>query len=344
MTVRFAILLLVVGICVPAFGGTIRHDRDQQQYLDLAQSPQFASTGRFSITRGIPGFNGSGVLVGDRWVLTAAHLIQGAVDMKFIVGGSEYAAEGWVIHQRYDGELRDGFDLGLVRLATPVTNVTPAILNRSKREQGQLATILGFGRTGNGIDGGQPLGEVDFLGRGGTNTIDGTIDFKQGFGTYLSKLKGRVFVYDFDNPTNPADNVMGSPVPTDLEFLISQGDSGGPTFIDFGRGDGPVLAGIHSFGEFRDERDDSDYGDIGGDIRVAMHRSWIAKTIRRGDLGRAIPGFVTPTSGTTESALVSQAGLPEPSAAFVALHVLAARGLLARPVRRRRHPRSFCRI
>jgi trypsin len=342
--VRFVIPFLILGICLPAFGGTIRHDRDQQQYLDFAQLPQFASTGRFSITRGIPGFNGSGVLVGDRWVLTAAHLIQGAVDMKFIVGGSEYAAEGWVIHQRYDGELRDGFDLGLVRLANPVTNVTPAILNRSKREQGQVAAILGFGRTGDGINGGQPLGEVDFLGRGGTNTIDGGIDLRQGFGNYQAKLKGRIFVYDFDNPTDPADNVMGSPVPTDLEFLISQGDSGGPTFINDPKL-GTVLAGIHSFGEFRDERDDSDYGDIGGDTRVAMHRSWITKTMRRGDRGRPIPDFVTPSASATELAPISSAGLPEPSVTLVALHVLALRSPLARPVRRRRHtPRNFCRI
>jgi secreted trypsin-like serine protease len=326
MGVRFSFFVCLFCASAPALAGTIRHDRDPQAYLDFAQAPQFASAGRMSVTRGAPGISSSGVLVSDRWVLTAAHVVLGAVDAKFIVGGNEYAVDGWVVHQKYDGSVRAGSDLALVRLSQPVTGITPAILNRSKREQGQQASIVGFGLTGNGIDGVQVYSEADFLKRAGTNVIDGTIDVRGGFGQYKPKLGGsKIFIYDFDNPDNAADNTLGSPTPTDLEFLIAQGDSGGPTFIDFGRGDGPVLAGIHSFGEFRDLADDSDYGDFGADTRVASYRSWITKTMKRGDLGRPIKGFVTP--GSSASVDVSGSALPEPSVTVI---LLAAGTLLGR--------------
>lgn len=302
--------------------GTIRHDRDPQQYLDLARSPQYASAGALRITRDEPGFSGSGVLVGDRWVLTAGHLLEGTTAMTFNVGGADYAAAGWVAHPRFDGDFRQGYDLALVRLAQPVTGVAPAALNRVRKEQGQLATFVGFGRTGNGVEGGQPLDEVDFRGRAGTNVIDGTADLKLGFGQYKPKLGGgRSFVVDFDSPTDPSVNTTGTADPSDLEFLIAQGDSGGPVFIDLGAG--PVVAGIHSFGEFRDERDDNDYGDVTGHTRVAPMRSWITKTMKRGDLGRSIPDFVNATGATPmelgplHAWSSAPAAVPEPGGAAV---------------------------
>lgn len=308
--------LFLCAICVvsPALAGTIRHDVDPQAYLDLAQSPQFASAGQMSVTRGAPGFKSSGVLIADHWVLTAAHVVLGAVDAKFIVGGNEYTTDGWVVHPRYDGSVRAGADLALVHLAQPVANLTPAVLNRSRREQGRQAVMVGFGVTGDGISGVQDFDDADFFKRAGTNIIDGTIDARGGFGQYKTKLGGaRIFIYDFDNPDNPADNTIGSPTPTDMEFLIAQGDSGGPTFIDFGKGDGPVLAGIHSFGEFRDIADDSDYGDIGADTRVSSYRSWINKTMRLGDRDRPIKGFVVPGGSAQDYATPS--ALPEPCVA-----------------------------
>src|SRR5688572_20059552 len=102
--------LLILSTSPPAPGGTIRHDRDPQQFLTLAQSPDYASAGLFRISRNEPGFTGSGVLVGDRWVLTAGHLLEGATGMTFTVGGRDYAADGWVAHPRFDGDFRKGYD------------------------------------------------------------------------------------------------------------------------------------------------------------------------------------------------------------------------------------------
>jgi hypothetical protein len=316
-------VFILVGllICAACPAGTIRDDRDPQLYLDLAKSPAYSSAGLLRITRGAPGFSGSGVLIGDRWVLTAAHLLEGATDMMFSVGGQEYAAEGWVAHQRFTGDFRRGFDLALIQLSQPVTGIAPATLNRSRREQNQLATFAGFGRTGDGVNGGQPLDQVDFLGRAGTNIIDGTVDLKAGFGNYKPKLGGsRLFVADFDSPTDPSVNSTGAPESTDLEFLIAQGDSGGPVFINDPKLGIPVVAGIHSFGEFRDERDDNDYGDITGHTRVSSYRGWIQKTMRRGELGRSIPDFVNAGGSTPmELAMTTTSVVPEPGFAPILL-------------------------
>ena len=59
---------------------------------------------------------------------------------------------------------------------------------------------------------------------------------------------------------------------TELEFLISPGDSGGGLFID------QKLAGIHSYVYATDGKSDSDYGDVGCSTRVSDYIEWIDKT------------------------------------------------------------------
>lgn len=319
-----------------AFGGTIRSDRDPQLYLDLAQSPRFASSGELHIDRSGDPVTGSGVLIGGQWVLTAAHLLAATTSMTFSVGGQDVVAEGWVAHPRFTGDLRNGYDLALVRLSQPITGVTPAPLYKGRKEQNQVGTFAGFGRTGDGTNGGEPLDQVVPTARAGTNVIDGTVDAKLGFGHYKPKLGGsRIFVVDFDNPGDPADNTTGTPTPTDLEYLIAQGDSGGPVFLDDPKNPtgAPFVAGIHSFGEFTDLRDDSDYGDVTGHTRVSSFRSWITKTMKRGDLGREIPDFVTATGATPME--LSMSIVPEP--ATVGMLLVPGAALLTRR-RRTRQP------
>ena len=43
------------------------------------------------------------------------------MEMSFNVGGRAYAAAGWVVHPRFNGDLRRGYDLALVRLKTDTT-------------------------------------------------------------------------------------------------------------------------------------------------------------------------------------------------------------------------------
>ena len=265
-----------------SFAGTIRHDRDPQLYLDLGASPGYASVGSFDISKFQPGYKASGTLVGDHWVLTAAHPLDGATSAQFTVGGRTYTMSESIRHPKWDGAYRRGFDLALVKLTEAVTDVAPARLYTGRRERGAVATFVGFGYTGDGL-----RGHVDYDGlkRAGQNVIDGTLGPEQWplDATFRDKLprKARTFVVDFDSPTNPADSVTGDPAPVDLEYLISPGDSGGGAFLDFG--DGPLLAGVHSFAEVPDRLDNSDYGDVTGHVRVSAFAKWIRKTMRRED-------------------------------------------------------------
>src|SRR5256885_304156 len=70
-----------------ALGGTIRDDRDPQLYLNLGAAPQYASVGRFDLTKGQPGFSASGTLIDDNWVLTAAHALDGTPTGALTDGG-----------------------------------------------------------------------------------------------------------------------------------------------------------------------------------------------------------------------------------------------------------------
>jgi hypothetical protein len=281
-------LLVVTAALLPALfaapgrsiAGTIRDDRDPQLYLNLGADPRYASVGKFDLTKWEPGFSASGTLVGNDWVLTAAHVMEGTTTGQFTVGGQSYNVSRWVTHPKWDGELRRGYDLALVKLDRDVSGVAPAGLYTGKREFGSLATFVGFGRTGTGVSGDTAF---DAVKRAGQNTIDGSIGKEQWplNATFHSKLpkSARTFLVDFDNPHNGSDSQVGDAAPVDLEYLISLGDSGGGAFIDSDKG--PLLAGVHSFAEVPDGVDDSDYGDVTGDVRVSAHAKWIRSVLKK---------------------------------------------------------------
>ena len=57
--------------------------------------------------------------------------------------------------------------------------------------------------------------------------------------------------------------------PTELEFLISHGDSGGGLFID------GQLAGINSSVLSKDGKTDSNYGDESCHTRISRYKDWL---------------------------------------------------------------------
>src|SRR5690349_10514500 len=98
------LLTLVVGSPC-ALAGTIRDDRDPQLYLNLGADPRYASVGKFDLTKWEPGFSASGTVVRSDWVLTAAHVMDGATAGQFTVGGQTYNVSKWVTSPKWDGEL-----------------------------------------------------------------------------------------------------------------------------------------------------------------------------------------------------------------------------------------------
>jgi len=160
-----------------------------------------------------------------------------------------------------------------------------------------------------------------------------------------------VFVVDFDNPQNPGRSATGSGQPLDLEYLISFGDSGGGAFADLGDGNGPVLVGVHSFGETPDGVDDSGYGDVTGHVRVSRSVDWIRSVLRRngepGAAARFAAGAVTDRrnrSGRSAALADYEGAAPVPEPGPVAmLACAAAAAVTARPARSRHPARPACR-
>jgi hypothetical protein len=246
---------------ITAGASTIRDDRQDADYLDLALRPEYASVGTFVNSWG---FSGSGILIAPDWVLTGAHMFAAATSGHFTINGTSYGTSQLIGHPSWNPENEfSGYDFGLAQLSAPVFGVNPATLYGGFSERGHIGTFVGFGLTGTGLTGYQIL---DNQKRAFQNVIDGD------FGT-PEVLWGS----DFDNPASTADNDFGDPVPLNLEGMVAPGDSGGGVFITFGSS--TYLAGVISFVAARDGRANADYGDVAGFGRVSAVLPWINLSI-----------------------------------------------------------------
>jgi hypothetical protein len=238
----------------------IRHDRDDSLYISLANQPQFAPIG-----------SNNGVLIAPDWVVTAAHV--GGAGFSF--GGIFYPAIENIPHPLWDGDLGKGYDIQLLKLATPVVGLTPALLYGGKGELGLTGTYLGYGQTGTGLTGGNLPGGTK---RAAQNVIDA---FGVSAGSpneiAVSLTDGPILLADFDNPDNPNTNTLGDATPLDLEGSLGTGDSGSGLFVEV---NGVwLLAGIHSFiGDVNGDGLSNGYGDWLGVTRVSAHADWIFQT------------------------------------------------------------------
>ncbi|MEO6739685.1 MAG: trypsin-like serine protease [Chthoniobacteraceae bacterium] len=278
---------------------------------DFANFPSFAATGEVGITEGVgaatTSFTGTGVLIANDWVLTAAHnwTDNAVTALTFTVGGTLYTGN---LAQRFQHPLwnmapappnatvgiSQGWDIALFRLTAPVAGITPAQIYTGSNELNSQVYTLGFGRTGNGST---PTGTVTGTLHAISNTIDrATSQTSGGF-------SGGQLFYDFDNgatlgntlataglPDNGAFNttlatagtIFGTTSATTqvsngaiIEGGTAQGDSGGPTFIL--DGGAYKVAGITSWGinPATDYGTTGLYGDVTAVTRVSENSAWI---------------------------------------------------------------------
>ena len=275
---------------VPASGGVIRDDRTDQSYLDLGASAVYASVGRIDTNS----WMGTGTLIAPDWVLTAGHVVNGIKSLNFTIGGMVYSAKQWIQNPNWTSVLSFGYDIAVVQLTKAVANIKPAERYYGSAELGKTATFVGFGTTGNGLTG---ASRFDGRKRAGQNIYD---KISAGNGA-----AGRDLLYDFDNPAQAADNVIGASTPLNLEYLIATGDSGGGGFINVDGRD--FLAGVHSYGSAVDGVYNSDYGDYAADVRVSAFNSWIDSILGVSDT----PLNIVMPSVNFETASVN--AVPEPA-------------------------------
>lgn len=241
-------LFLIFIISTTCLGGTINPSNKDHQYIEYAHKYncvfKLITKKRGKITSA-----SSCVGIKPRWILTAAHIFENKENHNsyIIVDGKEYIISKIFVPKDFDSNKIGYNDIALGLLDKNLEQkIQYPQLYTEKNEKQKIADIIGWGVTGN-FNQGASIDDSKL--RCGTNRING--------------IEKHLLMCD----TSRNDN--GS----QLEFLISHGDSGGGLFID------KKLAGINSLVFSDDGKPDSSWTDESGHTRVSDFIEWINKTI-----------------------------------------------------------------
>jgi len=239
---------------------TILHTLAPQAYRD--EAALYPMVGKVSGQ----GLSGSGVLISDRWILTAGHIAGFKTGGKFTIGGADYLIQSHITHPSHT-TFSTSYDVGLLYLAAPVSGIETAVMlgfGTPGALLGREATWVGHGITDTGISDVRGNPEM----RAFTNIIDGK--------TPSSGLPEPSFFADFDNPDGTSNSLNSATLPTRLEGNVTPGDSGGGVFITINGT--RFLIGINSYTSGFAPGLNSKYGSISGAADLQMFHPWIFET------------------------------------------------------------------
>ena len=258
---------------------------------NLASSP-WAGVGSLSINGGTY----SGVAIGPRHVLTAAHVVSGIPPSNIIFnvnyGGAlayRIPAAATFVHPGY-GKNQSGLinldDIAVVALASDLPRGVPYYpLLSEPLEIGTVITLVGYGASGDGVNG-ATVASSPAIKRVGRNVID----------LFLPAVKRfefpRAYLFDFDDPLGKTHQLGGASLGNRIETMIASGDSGSPAFVDV-EGQWEV-AGINTF-QIGDPARGSvppRFGSLGGGMWIPAYTQWVTDTMMMSRLPEANAGYL----------------------------------------------------
>jgi hypothetical protein len=281
---RASLLFWFATFCFATSGqaSTIRSDLSWSDYSSLTTG--YASTvGMIYGASSSQAWVGSGTVIESNsygvWVLTAAHVVEDATSLQFVIGGGTYSATSWSYKSYIASDSSNVADAGVgdlgilyIPASTGISGVSPATLYSGTTTSllGLTATYTGFGNTGTGSTGYQANTY------GTLHAVQNVLDVQAS--ATSSGYSSSVLMCDFDSPTHSSRNNSlaaygSSATPLALEGLIAPGDSGGGVFATVGGV--TYLMGVNSFGSASDGILNSDYGDTAGIVSACDFLSWI---------------------------------------------------------------------
>lgn len=145
-------------------------------------------------------------------------------------------------------------DIALLKLAQPITDVSPVTIFNNNNEFGQIVKVIGKGATGNG------MGGYEFSSAHRT-------ELRRAYNK-ITSADGRWFCYVLDNPADALP----------LEGASGSGDSGGPVLIEAEKK--WLLAGLTSWTDLQStNRTPGLYGQISCNVRLSHYQEWIHSVI-----------------------------------------------------------------
>ena len=183
----------------------------------------------------------SGVVIGPRHVLTAAHvaLNQNPANVTVVVNAGPtpvvMTVDAVTSYPTADFPYNDLSLLHLAQSVPPGVAVYPVV--DVAQPLGTRITLVGYGGSGNPATGAN-VAASSSVKRRGQNVIDQLTDRLDASGR-----TGAFYLYDFDGPTGNGP-LGGATLGNSVETSVAGGDSGSAAFVD--TGNGPALYGLNT--------------------------------------------------------------------------------------------------
>lgn len=248
MNIYYYILVFIylcVGFLPSGFCGTIDPKKTDNEYIEFAQEDAFDCVAPLLSKKDNKVTSlSSCVIIKPHFAITAAHIFStiGLDHTYYIQLNDELLlVEEVISHKGFKQEKLGYYDIAICRTSKEmIINKFPSLYNK-RQELLKRVDICGYGIFGT-FDTGATTS--DGKKRAGTNVIE--------------SIKDHTLI------CSPSFSTKSN-----LEFLITHGDSGGGVFID------GVLVGINSYVYTKDGNANSSWNDKAGHTRISLFREWI---------------------------------------------------------------------